>query len=301
VANSYVNLRDLDKQLHLTKETARSYKESYDIFKLRFEYGIVSEVEVSQAKSQYEQALSNIPYFEKAIAQQENSLSVLLGRNPGPIPRGKTIDELALPAVPAGLPSQILESRPDIREAEQNLIAANANIGVAKAQYFPSISLTSLLGFASNDLSDLFKGPAKTWSWAVPVTAPIFTAGDIAGQVQSAEAVQQQALFSYEQAIQTAFREVDDALVDQKRTREQLESLAQQVETLRNYARLAWVRYENGYTSYLEVLDAQSRLYNAELTQTQTQGTLFQALVNLYKAVGGGWVVEADKLTATAR
>ena len=301
VANSYVNLRDLDKQLHLTKETARSYKESYDIFKLRFEYGIVSEVEVSQAKSQYEQALSNIPYFEKAIAQQENSLSVLLGRNPGPIPRGKTIDELALPAVPAGLPSQILESRPDIREAEQNLIAANANIGVAKAQYFPSISLTSLLGFASNDLSDLFKGPAKTWSWAVPVTAPIFTAGDIAGQVQSAEAVQQQALFSYEQAIQTAFREVDDALVDQKRTREQLESLAQQVETLRNYARLAWVRYENGYTSYLEVLDAQSRLYNAELTQTQTQGTLFQALVNLYKAMGGGWVVEADKLTATTR
>jgi multidrug efflux system outer membrane protein len=298
VANSYINLRDLDKQLELTKETAQSYKESYDIFKLRFEYGIVSEVEVNQAKSQYEQALSNIPLFEKTIAQQENALSVLLGRNPGPIPRGKTIDELALPAVPAGLPSELLVNRPDIRQAEQNLIAANANIGVAKALYYPSISLTGLLGLASNDLDDLFKGPAKTWSWAVPVTAPIFTAGDIAGQVQSAEAVQQQALFTYEQAIQTAFREVDDALVDQNRTREQLESLAQQVDTLRNYARLAWLRYENGYTSYLEVLDAQSRLYNAELTHTQAQGSLFQALVNVYKAMGGGWVVEADRFTA---
>ncbi|HSB51636.1 MAG TPA: efflux transporter outer membrane subunit, partial [Dissulfurispiraceae bacterium] len=296
-----VNLRDLDKQLELTKETARNYKESYDIFKLRFEYGIVSEVEVSQSKSQYEQALSNIPFFEKLISQQENALSVLLGRNPGPIPRGKTIDELRPPVVPAGLPSDILANRPDIRQAEQNLIAANANIGVAKALYYPSISLTGLLGLASNDLSDLFKGPAKTWSWAVPITAPIFTAGAIAGQVQSAEAVQQQALFTYEQSIQTAFREVDDALVDQGRTREQLEALAQQVGALRDYARLAWLRYDNGYTSYLEVLDAQSRLYNAELTQAQTQGALFQALVNVYKAMGGGWVTEADKLTDASR
>ncbi|MGE5237510.1 MAG: TolC family protein, partial [Chloroflexota bacterium] len=158
-----------------------------------------------------------------------------------------------------------------------------------------------LLGLASNDLSDLFKGPAKTWSWAVPITAPIFTAGAIAGQVQSAEAVQQQALFAYEQSIQTAFREVDDALVDQGRTRTQLEALAQQVGALRDYARLAWLRYDNGYTSYLEVLDAQSRLYNAELTQAQTQGTLFQALVNVYKAMGGGWVTEADKLTDASR
>ncbi len=235
VANSYINLRDLDKQIELTKETAQSYKESYDIFKLRFEYGIVSEVEVSQSKSQYEQALSNVSLFEKFISQQENALSVLLGRNPGPIPRGRTIDQLVSPAVPAGLPSDILGNRPDIRQAEQNLIAANANIGVAKSLYYPSISLTGLLGFASNDLSDLFKGPAKTWSWAVPVSAPIFTAGAIAGQVKSAEAVQQQALLSYEQSIQTAFREVDDALVDQKRTREQLEALAKQVDSLRDY------------------------------------------------------------------
>ena len=297
VANSYINLRGLDKQLEITKQTAKNYKEGYDIFKLRFQYGIVSEIEVSQAKSQYEQALANIPLFEKFIAQQENALSVLLGRNPGPISRGKTIDELMLPAVPAGLPSDILVNRPDIRQAEQNLIAANANIGVAKALYFPSISLTGLLGLASNDLSDLFKGPAKTWSWAVPVAAPIFTGGAIAGQVKSAEAVQQQSLLTYQQAIQTAFREVDDALVDQKRTREQLDALVQQVGSLRKYANLAWLRYENGYTSYLEVLDAESRLYNAELVHTNAQGTLFQSLVNLYKAMGGGWVTEADRMT----
>ena len=297
VANSYINLRDLDKQLELTRKAAQSYKESYDIFKLRFEYGVVSEVEVSQSKSQYEQALSNIPFFEKLISQQENSLSVLLGHNPGPIARGKTIDELMMPAVPAGLPSDILVNRPDIRQAEQNLIAANANIGVAKALYFPTISLTGLFGWASNDLSDLFEGPAKTWSWTVPVAAPIFTAGAIAGQVQSAEAVQQQALLTYQQSIQTAFREVDDSLIDQRRTKEQLEALAQQVGSLRQYATLAWLRYDNGYTSYLEVLDAQSRLYNAELTHAQAQGVLFQALVNLYKAMGGGWVTEAEHLT----
>lgn len=301
VANSYINLRDLDKQLEITKQTAKNYKEGYEIFKLRFQYGIVSEIEVSQAKSQYEQALANIPFFEKAIAQQENALSVLLGRNPGPIPRGKTIDELVLPAVPAGLPSDILANRPDIRQAEQNLISANANIGVAKSLYYPTISLTSALGLASNDLSDLFKGPAKTWSWAVPIAAPIFTGGAIAGQVKSAEAVQQQTLITYQQAIQTAFREVDDALIDQNRTREQLDALGKQVGTLRDYARLAWVRYENGYTSYLEVLDAQSRLYTAELSYTQTQQTLFQALVNLYKAMGGGWVTEAERMTTLSQ
>jgi multidrug efflux system outer membrane protein len=222
---------------------------------------------------------------------------VLLGRNPGPIPRGKTIDQLILPAVPAGLPSDILINRPDILQAEQILIAANANIGVAKAQYFPTISLTGLFGWASRDLSDLFEGAARTWSYAVPVTAPIFTGGAITGQVKSAEAVQQEALFTYQQAIQTAFREVDDSLEDQKRTREQLGALVEQVGALSDYAGLAWLRYENGYTSYLEVIDADSRLYSAELTHTQAQGTLFQALVNLYKAMGGGWVTEAERLT----
>ena len=296
VASSYVNLLDLDKQLEVTRMSAKNYKEAYDLFKLRFEYGIVSEMEVSQTKSQYEQTAANIPFFEKAIAQQENALSVLLGRNPGPIPRGKTIDQLNLPAVPAGLPSDLLTNRPDIRQAEQSLVAANANIGVAKAQYFPSISLTAMFGYASSDLDSLFTGPGMIWSLAAPLIAPIFTSGAISGQVKSAKAVQQQTLYQYLQVTQTAFREVDDGLVDQQRTREQLISLNREVEALREYVRLAQLRYDEGYTSYLEVLYAGNQLYNAELTLTGTQGTLFLALVSLYKAMGGGWVVEADKM-----
>jgi multidrug efflux system outer membrane protein len=300
VANSYINLRDLDKQLEISKQTAKIYKDLYDLLSLRFEYGVVSEVQVSMAKSQYEGAQANVPFYEKSIVQQENALNVLLGRNPGPIPRGRTIDQLVLPAVPVGLPSEILVNRPDIRQAEANLIAANANIGVAKAQYFPSISLTGLFGWVSPELSSLFSGATKTWSWAAPVSVPIFTAGAIAGQVKSAEAVQQQALLAYLQAIQAAFRDVEDALVDQKRTREQLMSLGKQVKALRDYADLAWLRYEEGYASYLEVIDANSRLYAAELQQAQTQGVLFQALVNIYKAMGGGWVTTADRVVSGA-
>jgi multidrug efflux system outer membrane protein len=224
-------------------------------------------------------------------------MSVLLGRNPGPIPRGKKIGEFVLPDVPAGLPSDLLTNRPDIRQAEQNLIAANARIGVARSLYFPTISLTGLFGFASTDLSTLFSGPAKTWSWAAPLTVPVFTGGAIRGQVKSAEAVQQQALLQYQQIIQTAFREAEDALIDQRRSREQLDIQAQQVESLRNYARFARMRFDNGYTSYIEVLDAERSLFNAELFQAQTKGVLFQALVNLYKAMGGGWIVGAEHMT----
>ncbi len=296
VATAYVNLRDLDLQLEIAKRTTKSREESYHLFQLRFRGGTISELELNQVKSEYEQALSTIPLIEKNIAQQENGLCVLLGRNPGPIPRGKKIDELILPAVPAALPSELLTTRPDIRQAEQELIAANARIGVARSLYFPSISLTSSLGFASTDLSKLFSGPAKVWSFAAPLTAPIFTAGAISGQVKSAKAVQQQALLRYEQVIQAAFREVEDALVDQKRSREQLEIEAQRVVTLRNYARIARLRFDSGYTSYIEVLDAERSLFDAELFQAQTKGVLFQALVNLYKAIGGGWVTEADRI-----
>ena len=171
---------------------------------------------------------------------------------------------------------------------------------MAKAQYFPSISLTGMLRVASSDLSKLFTSAAGGWAYGIPMTAPIFTAGAIAGQVKSAEAVQQQLLFRYQQTIQTAFREVDDALVDQKRSREQLDAQGRQVETLRKYARIARLRFDEGYTSYLEVLDAERSLFNAQLSYAQTQGTIFQALVNVYKAMGGGWVTEADKMTGQA-
>ncbi len=305
VANGYITLRDFDKQLEIANRTAKTREESYKLFKLRYEGGVISELELNQVKSEYEQALATIPQVEKQIGFQENALSVLLGRNPGPIDRGKSIDELALPAVPAGLPSDLLEKRPDVRQAEQALVAANARIGVAKAQFFPTISLTGLFGWASTELSNLFNGPAQVWSWGGAVAAPIFTGGSLLGQFWASEAIQQQTLFSYQSTVQTAFREVNDALIDQRRTREQLEAQKRQVDSLKEYARIARLRYDNGYTSYIEVLDAERSLFSAELTYAQTQGILFGALVNLYKSMGGGWVVEADKLTspetATAR
>jgi len=295
VATAYVNLLDLDRQLDITRNTAKVREDAYKIFKDRFEGGIVSEMELMQVKSQYEEALAAIPQLEKAVSQQENGICVLLGRNPGPIARGKTLQQLTLPSVPAGLPSDLLVRRPDIRQAEQNLIAANAVIGVAKAAYFPSISLTGFFGFASADLSDLFKGSSQVWQYSVPVNVPIFTAGKIAGQVKAAEAVQQQTLLSYQQTIQTAFREVDDSLVDQKRTREQLAIQQQQLESLQKYYALSQLRYDNGYTSYIEVLDAERSLFNVELAYAQNQGVLFFSLINLYKAMGGGWVDVAEK------
>lgn len=299
VATAYVNLRNLDKQLEISRQTTELRKNSYELLKLRFEAGIINEMELAQSRSEYEQALATIPQIQKAIAQQENAINVLLGQNPGPVPRGKTIDELKLPIVPEGLPSDLLERRPDIRQAEQNLIAANAQIGVAKAAYFPNISLTGLFGFASSDFSDLFKGSSKVWNYSAPITAPIFTAGKISSQVKVNEAVQQQYLHQYQQTIQTAFREVNDSLADQNLTRRQLDAQKQRVSALRTYASLARLRFDNGYASYIEVLDAERSLFDVELAYVQTQGLLFQALINLYKSMGGGWVSEAENLGST--
>jgi multidrug efflux system outer membrane protein len=299
VAISYVNLRNLDKQLEISKQTAELRWNSYEILKLRFEAGIINEMELAQSLSEYEQAMATIPQIQKTIAQQENAINVLLGQNPGPVARGKSIDELKLPIIPEGLPSDLLERRPDIQLAEQNLIAANAQIGVAKAAYFPAISLTGFFGFASSDFSDLFTGSAKVWQYSAPITAPIFTAGRISSQVKVSEAVQQQYLYQYQQTIQTAFREFNDALADQNLTRKQLESQNQRVLALRTYADLARLRFDNGYSSYIEVLDAERSLFDVELAYVQTQGTLFQALINLYKAMGGGWITEADGLGVT--
>jgi multidrug efflux system outer membrane protein len=299
VAGSYINLLDLDRQLVIARETVKSRGETLELFKIRFEGGFSSEIEYVQIKSLYEEALATIPAIQKAITQQENALCVLLGRNPGPIPRGKSLDGLGLPVIPAGLPSNLLERPPDVLASEQALIAANARIGVAKAAYYPTIGLTGLLGSASTDLSDLFSGPAKVWSYSVPVPMPIFTGGRISGSVRAAEAIQQQALAGYRQTIQNAFREVEDALVGQARTREQLQAQRNQVDALQKYLELAQLRFDNGYTSYLEVLDAQRSLFDAQLVYVQNQGVLFQAMIDLYRAMGGGWVTAPEKqLTA---
>ncbi|HQR53827.1 MAG TPA: efflux transporter outer membrane subunit [Burkholderiales bacterium] len=295
VANEYITLRDLDKQLEISRRTAASRGESLRLFELRFKGGVIAELELNQMRSEYEQALAAIPDLERQITQQENLISVLLGENPGPIPRGRTLDELALPVVPAGLPSDLLEQRPDLLQAEQTLVAANADIGAAKALYYPTISLTGQAGTLSTQWSRLFTGDTRTWSFGPTINVPIFTAGAIRGQVAQAEARKQQALYQYQQAIQTAFRETEDALVGQVKLREQLAVQARRVKALQGYARLARLRYDNGYTSFLEVLDAERSLFTAELDYARNQGDLFQALVDVYKAMGGGWVVQANQ------
>ncbi|HPF57316.1 MAG TPA: efflux transporter outer membrane subunit [Candidatus Competibacteraceae bacterium] len=297
LANSYVRLLDFDKQLTITRATLKTRQESVRINRLRFQAGLISELDYQQAIAEYQAAAVQVPLLERLIAQQENAISLLLGRNPGRIVRGSDLDGLAQLQVPAGLPSDLLERRPDIRQAEQQLIAANALIGVAKAAFFPAISLTGLLGTASNDLSDLFKGPSRTWQFAGQLAQPIFTGGALTGQLQVAEAVQQQALLNYQQVIQKAFAEVDDSLVTVTTLREQLKDEAAQVKALQRTLDLATLRYRNGYSDYLTVVDAERNLYTAQRQYVQDQGNLFIALVNLYKTMGGGWVKEAEQMT----
>ncbi|PRY08515.1 efflux transporter outer membrane subunit [Paraburkholderia sp. BL25I1N1] len=297
VSSAYINLRSLDRQLEIAKSTVESRDESVRVFTLRFRGGEVSQMELAQSQSEYEAAKATIPQLEAQIGQQENALSVLIGKNPGAILRGRELSTLGSPQIPNELPSDLLERRPDLLQAEQALVSENALIGAAKALYFPSISLTGLFGTVSTQFSNLFTGPARVWSFAGSVTQPIFTAGNISGQVRQAEARQQEALFAYEKAIQVAFQEVEDALISVQKTREQLAVLANQVEALHTYARLARLRYEGGYTSYIEVLDAERSLFNAQLSYTQTQGAELTSFVNLYKAMGGGWVLAAEKLS----
>lgn len=232
VANGYINLLVFDKQLLIAQETANTLGYNYRLFQLQYEQGLISDLELNPAKSQYEQALASIPVISIQIAMQENMLSYLLGHNPSCIPRGKTIDKINFPSVPAGLPASLLENRPDIMQAEADLIAANAQIGVARAQYFPSITLTGLLGIVSTDFVKLFTNPSTIWNAAAPLVASVFNAGAIGGQVKSAKAVQQQALAKYKQTIQGAFRDVEDALINQEKTREQLSAVKMQIEAL---------------------------------------------------------------------
>jgi multidrug efflux system outer membrane protein len=300
VASSYVQLRGLDAQLEIAKRTLDTYAESVKLFTLQFKHGQVSEMTVAQARTQYATALATIPQIESQIAQLEQAISILLGRNPGPVTRGKAIDELALFAVPSGLPSDLLDRRPDLAQAEQNLIAANAQIGAAKALYFPIISLTGTAGLTSSELKDLFKGSAQAWSYAGSFTGPIFTAGAISGQVAQAEAAQQAALVGYQAAIQNAFADVANALVSHQKLSEQLDAQAELVSASRDYTRLANLQYTGGYTPYFTVLQAEQQLFPSELNLEQTRAALFSSLVAVYQAMGGGWVTEADKFTGSS-
>ncbi len=300
VANSYINLRDLDNQLLIAQRTLQTRIEALRIFDLRYKGGVVSEMELAQVRAEVEVARIAIPTVEQSIAAQENALSVLLGRLPGPITRGKTLAEMGLPLPPVSLPASVLTRRPDIRQAEQNLIANNARIGVAKAAYFPNVTLTGLLGGSSVSFSDLFTGPARVWSYGADITLPIFNAGAIAGQVQAAEARQALAQEQYRQSIENAFREVDDSLVGGAKSRDILEARIRQVDALKTYARNAQLRYDAGYSAYLEVLDAERSLFGAQINESQARAQALIAATTLYKVLGGGWEASANA-TSTAR
>ncbi len=299
-ASAYINLRALDRQLEIARATADNYAETRKLFELRLQGGVISDVEMAQIESQYQSALAAIPALELSIAAQENLISVLLGRNPGPVERGRPFDELAAPAIPAGLPSELLERRPDILQAEQNLVAANAGIGAAKALYFPSVSLTGSAGSVSTSFSDFLSGPARAGFVAASLAGPIFTFGAIEGEVRSAEAGREEALAFYRQTILNALRETNDALVGAQKRGEQAEAQIKRVGALRNYARLSRVRFDNGAASYVEVLVAENDLFTAELNAVSTQADRLTQLINVYKAMGGGWVDLSDQLAAPA-
>jgi multidrug efflux system outer membrane protein len=295
VAASYIVLRSLDRQLEIAQATARNFNATLRIFELRFKAGIVAKTEVMQVRSQAQQAQAAIPAFEQAIAAQENLISLLLGQNPGPMPRGRTIDQLAAPAIPDDLPAALLQRRPDILQAEQNLVAANANIGAARALYYPNLSLQAALASTSTVASSLLSGPAAAGLIGASLTGPIFTFGAIEGQVASAEAVERQALAGYQQTVLNAFRETNDALSGSQKRLEEFTAQRGRVESLREFARLARLRFDKGVAGYLDVLVAENELFAAELASVGLQAGRYTQLVNVYQAVGGGWVdVAAD-------
>ena len=290
IATSYILLRALDRQLQIAQYTANNFTATARLFELRFKSGIVAKTEVMQIRSQQQQALAAIPAFEQAIASQENLISILLGRNPGPIARGKTIDQLVAPQIPADLPSALLQRRPDILQAEQNLVAANANIGAARALYYPNISLTALLGTVSTVFSSLLSDPASTSLLAVGITGPIFTFGGIEGQVASAEAQTRQALLVYRLTILGAFRETNDALTGSQKKISEVAFQEERVLALREFARLSTLRFDKGVSGYLEVLVAENELFAAELAAVRLLADRYIQLINVYQAMGGGWV-----------
>ena len=297
VTTSYVVLRSLDRQLEIAQATATNFGATERLFELRFKAGIVAKTELMQIRSQHQQALAAIPAFEQAIAAQENLISILLGKNPGPIARGKTIAQLVAPLIPADLPSTLLERRPDILQAEQNLIAANANVGAARALYYPSISLTGALGSVSTAFASLLTGPASTWLIAGGLAGPIFTFGAIEGQVGSAEAQYRAALAGYQQTVLGAFRETNDALTGSQKRIQEFETQRVRVDALREFARLSKLRFDKGVSGYLEVLVAENELFAAEIASVNLQAARYTQLINVYQAVGGGWVDIADQMT----
>jgi multidrug efflux system outer membrane protein len=293
VASDYFELLQLDLELQISRDTVKTQEDSVKLTSLRLDHGVATKLDVLQAQQVLDTANASIPDLERQIGQEEDAISTLLGNYPQTLPRGLPLADQPLPpGVPPGLPSSLLERRPDIRQAEQILIAQNAEIGVAKAQFFPQISLTGAGGGAfgrSNLFSSLMSSQTSIWSYGVAVSQPIFTGGALRGNLHVAEAQHEQALTAYKQAIQFAFRDVSDALIGYQKLHEVRLRQEQTVADLAESVRLSVMRYRGGTTTYLEVLDGQRSLFEAEITLAQARGAEYQSLVQLYKALGGGW------------
>jgi len=293
VASDYFALLQLDLQLQIARDTVNTQEGSVKLTKLRLSHGVATKLDVLQAQQVLDTANAQIPDIERRIGQEEDAISILLGNYPQGVPRGRPLAEQVLPPeVPPGLPSSLLERRPDIRQAEQNLIAANAEIGVAKAAFFPQISLTGSGGGAfgrSSAFSSLMSSHTGIWSYGAQVSQPIFTGGALRGNLRLAKSQHQQALIAYQQAIQRAFGDVSDALIGYQKLHEVRVRQEQLVGDLEESVRLSIMRYRGGTTGYLEVLDGQRSLFAAELTLAQARGNEYQSLVQLYRALGGGW------------
>ncbi|MCX5722638.1 MAG: efflux transporter outer membrane subunit [Nitrospirae bacterium] len=295
VAESYFNLLQFDAQLDIARRTLQSWEESVRIARARLKQGMTSRLDTDQFEAERANAAARTAELERQMVQAENQLSILLGRKPFAIPRGRALtDQVMPPAVPAGLPSELLQRRPDLLQAEQELVAATARVGVAKAERFPKISLTGLLGVASPQLSKLFTDPASFGVAGAGVTAPLLNGPALGFQQEAAEAQARQAVAQYEQTVLTAFREVEDSLVAVRTLLVQHDAQQQQVTALQSALRLAELRYKGGLANYLDVLVARRNLFEAELSLTGTRRLHLVSVVQLYKALGGGWSPDMD-------
>jgi len=296
VAQVYVELRDFDQRLAIALRTLQSRVEYVELARVRFEGGLTSELDWRQAEAELHRTAGLVHQFELLVAQKENELAVLLGQNPGPIARGLEIGALPLPPeVPSGLPAELLDRRPDLLSAEHELASANARIGEAKALLYPSFALTGSFGWESTELGDLLDAPSRTWSFGANVLQPIFNAGQNRRRVEVSESQQRQALYSYEQSILIALREVEDALVGYRKSGERRGTDELRVEAERKVLDLAELRYRGGVADYLEVLESQRSLFDAELSASETARDQIVSLIQLYRALGGGWPTEPEQ------
>jgi multidrug efflux system outer membrane protein len=296
VARAYVDLRDFDQRLEIARRTLASREAYVELARDRFEGGLTSELDLRQAEAELYRTAALVHDFERLVAQTENEIASLLGRSPGEIPRGRALGELRVPeAAPPGLPSELLDRRPDLRAAEEQLVSANARIGEAKALLWPSIALTGSFGWESSELSDLLESPSQSWSIGANLLQPIFNGGRNRSRVEVAESLQRQALFEYENSVLLALREVEDALVGLRQSGLRRDALDLRVGAENQVLALAELRYRGGVSDYLEVLDAQRSLLDAELEQSASTRDELVELIRLYKALGGGWPQAAEE------